>query len=143
MLQKFHYLKNVEGRALKYTNASFYNIPEVHQYLGPEQSPEMEEVLSELILNSILSHAKGIYKSKLETSKVKVTDNINSIAEVLTSYGDMSAEEREKTSAAQEVFALWYANNMINGYFLNEIASGNPEYYDKGAVDVVKRQSGV
>ena len=149
MLQKFHYLKNIEERSLKFNNASFYDISEVHEvheYLSTTDSSKREKLESEIapiILNKILKHSESVYKEHIQKFQVKPTDNIASIASVLTDFDSLSDAQKLDTPAPLKVFSAWYANNMVNGYFLNELVSGNPEYYAKGTVDVVKRQSGV
>lgn len=155
-LQKLHHLQNVEGRTLQYVNTRFYK-PDFNPYMtdflaATKGTPKYNQLLvlaQTHVYEKVLAHAYEIYDTKIKNIKIPIFDNIKDIYEAALggplskTIDPVSGEDVTQTTPVRELFALWYLNNMVNGYHLNELVSGNPEYYSKKAIDIVKRQAGV
>ena len=134
LLDKFRYLQHVEGRVLKFNNASFIaNNSIALRYI--DQGSGLENAVDS-VYQDMLKHGSTVFDS---LSKLKVTLPANTEQLENTVLGKSDTRK----DVGRDLFSLWYINNYVNGYFLNELTSGNPEYYAKGTVDVVKRQAGV
>jgi hypothetical protein len=132
-------MKNVEGVKLRFLNASFYKDSNLAQaFLDSDGTDlELKKLASEEIYDAIMLHGDQVY-GKVSKLEIKMPNNTDSLAK--KHVPDFNSDTQDAT---KELFKIWYVNNLVNGYFINELVSGNPEYYKKGVVDIVKRQSGV
>lgn len=149
ILTQLAFTKHKLGRDPKFTNKSAFQIREVLEWLNTGQENPDTEIINAVYVN-IAGKAKEelmALSSQTEMEGFRLPFNIQSIADKLkVENTQLSSDVRLSTATVDQILPLWesfYLNNYINGISLNELVSGDPDLYKKGAVDVVKRQAGI
>ena len=118
-----------------------------------QNSSELQDRIIEQFIKNLEEESK-VYVNRLST--MKFGDNLKTVANKLASYKYITKEEKEQTAnlpysyrdaihtneQIEPLVKLWFINNYINGYFLNQIAVGNFNAFSSAEV-LEKRMSTV
>lgn len=144
----------IAGKAIKELGVEFTsdNIPKIAEKVYELMSEEASQLLDELLSKEIgLTFDKGTY-SITRYLKDKLNPDFKLNAEMMADESgrkDSTFKNRAKNEYAVSkedilpLFDLFFKNNYINSYFLNQLISGDYMAYKKDSSDIIKRYAGV